>query len=81
MFQLLLLLCRMVLGKKDMSDQLAHIRQANRSMREVTEAMLWLGRDNHSTPQTEDIDLFEMASAIAKDLGYLLEGQKGNVER
>ncbi len=76
---------RLLMGKKDISKPLRHIRQASVNMKDTTEALLWLSReealeDNHSPQRPEQSpiaarDLQDITSELVDQLGYLIEGR------
>ncbi|WP_372738400.1 sensor histidine kinase [Neptunomonas sp.] len=80
---------RLTLGKQDISTPLKHIRQACVNMKETTEALLWLSREepisgSYSTrlPEQSQIkatDLQDILTELVDQLGYLIEGREINV--
>ena len=62
-------------GKTEISDQLQYIRHANKDMRELTEALLWLGRDQELAMATEQVDLSSLVTTLCDDLAYLIAGR------
>ena len=80
---------RLMLGKKDISKPLQHIRQASVNMKDTTEALLWLSReealaDNQSSQGGEQSlitasDLQAITSELVEQLSYLIEGRDINV--
>ncbi|WP_028862548.1 sensor histidine kinase [Psychromonas aquimarina] len=67
-------------GNHQIEDQLQNIRRSNRSMAELSEAILLSGREQHKAAQTEQINLFQTVETAAADLNYLLEGKTVSVE-
>lgn len=81
---------RLLMGKNDISEPLTHIRQASVNMKDTTEALLWLSReealeDNHlpqrpkQSPMTAN-DLQDIAYELVEQLDYLIEGRDINIE-
>lgn len=60
-------------GKGNVSDQMKYIREANNTMREMTEALLWLGRNDETPPMQALLDLATICKDICRDLHYLIE--------
>ena len=80
---------RLSMGKQDISSPLNHIRQASINMKETTEALLWLSREDSSgdsqAPKTSEQspikadDLHIMLTELVEQLGYLIEGREVKV--
>jgi len=67
-------------GNSKVDDQIAYIRQANNNMRELSEALLWLGRDSTYPAPTSEVNLQAMSAEICAQLDYLLEGRDVQVK-
>jgi len=80
---------RLTLGKKDISKPLEHIRQASVNMKDTTEALLWLSREDDPKgsqpallPEQSVItanDVHVILTELVEQLGYLIEGRDINV--
>lgn len=80
---------RLSMGKQDISSPLKHIRQASVNMKETTEALLWLSREE-STGDSQALtsskqspikadDLHIMLTELVDQLTYLIEGREVKV--
>ncbi|MCL1126562.1 sensor histidine kinase [Shewanella surugensis] len=59
---------------------LQRIERAGFTMTHLTEALLWLGRDNAIPPQLSVIKLNELIVQLVDELSYLLQGKAVNIE-
>ncbi|ABV36582.1 histidine kinase [Shewanella sediminis HAW-EB3] len=58
---------------------LKRIDRASMTIGHLTEVLLWLGRDDSSELDTQDLDLDKLVSEISAELKYLLNGKPVNV--
>ncbi|MGB0467848.1 MAG: sensor histidine kinase [Pontibacterium sp.] len=80
---------RLTLGKSDISKPLTHIRQAAVNMKETTEALLWLSREEPSGDSLSSgsltqspiktADLYDILTELVDQLGHLIEGREVSV--
>lgn len=76
---------RLAMGKQDIEGPLKHIRQASFTMKETTEALLWLSREPHTDGPTtaikteqyppSPVDLQQILRELVTQLNYLIEGR------
>lgn len=62
------------------NNALARVDHASKTMADLTETLLWLGRNEETALPKEKVDLKAMVEALSQDLMYLLSGKEVNVQ-
>ena len=66
-------------GNSKATNAVQRIDHASRTMADLTETLLWLGRDNQDSLPIEQVNVEAMVSTLAQDLKYLLKGKDVSV--
>lgn len=61
------------------TNAVQRIDHASKTMADLTETLLWLGRDNQDSLPIEQVNVEAMVSTLAQDLKYLLKGKDVSV--
>ncbi|MCZ8529400.1 sensor histidine kinase [Alteromonas sp. PRIM-21] len=67
-------------GNTKGNNALARVDHASKTMADLTETLLWLGRNEETALPKENVDLKAMVEALSQDLMYLLSGKDVNVQ-
>jgi len=67
-------------GNTKGNNALARVDHASKTMADLTETLLWLGRNEETALPKENVDLKAMVEALSQDLMYLLSGKNVNVQ-
>lgn len=62
------------------NNALARVDHASKTMADLTETLLWLGRNEETALPKEKVNLKAMVEALSQDLMYLLSGKNVNVQ-
>ena len=60
-------------GTQKITDQITHIKRANENMKELTEALLLLSRENEKDYPIEFVDLNKIVTTVVKTHQYLID--------
>lgn len=64
------------LGVPDnIEEPIERVKRANQNMHQLTETLLWLGREEEQTPSSQTVVLVELIDSVVDELRYLLEGK------
>lgn len=66
-------------GNTKGNNALARVDHASKTMADLTETLLWLGRNEETALPKEKVNLKTMVEALSQDLMYLLSGKEVNV--
>ncbi len=62
------------------NNALARVDHASKTMADLTETLLWLGRNEEAALRKEKVNLKAMVEALSQDLMYLLSGKDVSVQ-
>jgi len=65
--------------EKQYEIQIARIKRANSNMQHITEALLWLSRENETIPQSESIIVINIIEGIIKEHQNLLQNKNVDI--
>lgn len=73
-----------LIKRLEVNDSLAkplqRVAEANQGMQELTETLLWLGREDEAAPQVKQIVMAKLLDRLIDDLRYLLQGKHVKIQ-
>ncbi|CAM2069285.1 HAMP domain-containing histidine kinase [Sulfidibacter corallicola] len=74
------LIHRRIEGNHPLESPMARIDRSAKTMAQMTETLLWLSREEDTTPQAEPVALDRLVASLIEEYRYLLEGKSVVVE-